>query len=150
MGQPQQQAEARQHAMLLLARREHARFELVVKLSAKGFESSHIESTLNSLESENLLSDKRFAECYIRSRVNKGYGPYRIRMELQARQVDDEIVNELLYHGWDWGERIIEVRRKRFGDVPVTDIKMRAKQQRFLQYRGFSSEQINAAIRQDD
>ncbi len=147
---PQPCAEVRQYAMLLLARREHARFELTAKLSAKGFESPHVESVLNSLEAENLLSDKRFAECYIRSRVNRGYGPYRIRMELQVRQVDDEIVNELLHHRWDWNERVIEVRRKRFGDVPVTDMKVRAKQQRFLQYRGFSSEQINAAMRQDD
>ncbi len=150
MGQPQQRAEVRQHAMLLLARREHARFELVVKLSAKGFDALYIEPVLNALEADNLLSDKRFAECYIRSRVNKGYGPCRIRIELQARKVDDEIVNEFLYHGWDWSRRIAEVRRKRFGDVPVTDIKVRAKQQRFLQYRGFSSEQINAAMRQDD
>ncbi len=150
MENPPQWAEVYQHAMLLLARREHARFELAVKLAAKGFEPLHIEPVLNSLEADDFLSDKRFAECYIRSRVNKGYGPYRIRMELQTRQVDDDIINELLHHGWDWSERIIEVRRKRFGDVPVTDIKMRAKQQRFLQYRGFSSEQIKAAMRRDD
>ena len=105
---------------------------------------------MSQLEVENLLSDQRFTECYIRSRANKGYGPYRISMELRERRVDERIVNELLYQDWDWYERAVEVRRKRFGIEPITDLKTQVKQQRFLQYRGFSSEQINVAVRQND
>ncbi len=147
---PRQLAKLRQHAILLLARREHARFELTNKLLVKGYESPQIDQILSQLEAENLLSDKRFAECYIRSRASKGYGPHRIGMELRERRVDEQVVNELLYHNWDWYEQAVDVRRKRFGVDPVTDLKVRAKQQRFLQYRGFSMEQISVAMRRND
>ncbi|VAW83757.1 Regulatory protein RecX [hydrothermal vent metagenome] len=150
MEMPQQLVKLRQHAILLLTRREHARFELTNKLLAKGYELPQVDQILDQLEAENLLSDKRFAECYIRSRASKGYGPYRISMELRERRIDEQVVNEFLYHDWDWYERAVEVRRKRFGIEPVADLKARAKQQRFLQYRGFSSEQINVAMRQND
>lgn len=147
---PQQLTKLRQHAILLLTRREHARFELTNKLLVKGYESLQIDQILDQLEAEDLLSDKRFTECYIRFRANKGYGPCRISMELRERLIDEQVVNELLHHDWDWYEQAVEVRRKRFGFEPVTDLKVRAKQQRFLQYRGFSAEQISVAMRRND
>ncbi len=147
---PQQLAKLRQHAILLLTRREHSRFELTNKLLVKGYESSQIDQVLDQLEAESLLSDRRFTECYIRSRASKGYGPYRINMELRERRVDEQIISEFLYHDWDWHEQVVEVCRKRFGAEPATDLKARAKQQRFLQYRGFSAEQISVAMRRND
>jgi regulatory protein len=39
-----------------------------------------------------------------------------------------------------------EARRKRFGSAGPADFRERARQGRFLQYRGFSSEQIRAAL----
>ena len=150
MGTPQQLVKLRQHAILLLTRREHAHFELTNKLLVKGYESSQIDQVLDQLEAEDLLSDRRFAECYIRSRASKGYGPCRINMELRERRVDEQIISDCLYHDWDWYEQAVEVRKKRFGIEAVTNLKDRVKQQRFLQYRGFSTEQISVAMRRND
>jgi len=41
------------------------------------------------------------------------------------------------------------VRRKRFGAEPPRDFHERAKQARFLQYRGFTSDQVRAALELD-
>jgi regulatory protein len=42
------------------------------------------------------------------------------------------------------------VRRKRFGDEPPQDYKERARQSRFLQYRGFTSDQIRQVLDGDE
>ena len=146
----EQLGDIRRQAVALLARREHAHFELMRKLSAKGFEDALIETVLNELSSEQLLSEHRFANEFVRSRAAKGYGPNRIRSELQARRVDEVIIEAYLQSDWDWFEQAVRVNEKRFGDKAVSDVKIRAKQYRFLQYRGFSPEQISAALRQKD
>ena len=46
----------------------------------------------------------------------------------------------------DWAALAREVRRRRFGLSPPGDYAERARQARFLQYRGFSNEQIRAAL----
>jgi len=42
------------------------------------------------------------------------------------------------------------VRRKRFGAAPPSDFRERARQARFLEYRGFDGDQIRAALGRDD
>ena len=141
----------RRQAIELLARREHSCYELSRKLITKGADVALVERLMCELQREGLLSDRRFTECFVRSRYNKGYGPYRIRMDLQERRVDEAIINDYLHSDeWDWFDLAVRVRSKRFGDQPESDVKMRAKQQRFLQYRGFSTEQTNAAMRHQE
>jgi regulatory protein len=43
-----------------------------------------------------------------------------------------------------------EVRLKRFGPTPPENFKERARQMRFLQYRGFELTQINGALDLED
>ena len=56
--------------MDLLARREHSFFELKQKLLIKYPElnPSNLDLALNQLQCENLISDERFTESYIRYR----------------------------------------------------------------------------------
>jgi regulatory protein len=49
----------------------------------------------------------------------------------------------------DWLETIRAVRRKRFGPDLPREYAERARQARFLQYRGFDSEQIRSALELD-
>ena len=46
----------------------------------------------------------------------------------------------------DWFALAIAARHKRFGEQRPDDFKERAKQQRFLYYRGFTHEQINESF----
>lgn len=141
----------RSTAMNLLARREHSTRQLRRKLHARGMEGAVVDDTLAALAQERLLSDERFVESLVRSRIAKGYGPLRIQAELREHGIGDEqIGNAMDVDAGFWRDRIIDVRRKRFGAAPPADVNERAKQMRFLQYRGFTSEQIRAAFKQAD
>jgi len=132
-------------AMNILARREHSRKEVSDKLYKKLDPDSEVLNTvLDKLVADDLLSDQRFSEAFVRWRVGKGQGPVRIRMELRERGVDGDAV--LRECDVDWFALVIEVAHKRFGTSPAIDAKQRAKRMRFLQYRGFSGEQIRAAL----
>jgi len=133
--------------MALLARREHATDEVRGKLCALGFDPSAVAEVLSDLREEGLLSDARFAQSFVRSRVERGHGPMRIRHELQARGLDGALIDQSLHeHDREWPGRIDAVRRKRFGARVPGDLKERLRQARFLQYRGFTSEQIRAVL----
>jgi regulatory protein len=141
----------RQRALDLLARREHSRLELARKLRQKGCEDAEIRQIVEDLAQEGWLSDARFAESYLRVRLEKGYGPSRIQGELRDRGVAVELIAELMDTcGVDWVAQAEKARRKRFGPVPPGSFRTHAQQARFLQQRGFSLEQIGAALRAGD
>ena len=138
----------RNRAMNYLARREHSYQELRDKLLRKGFELSLIDLVLTKLQENRLLSDQRFTDCFIQSRINKGQGPLRIKQELQSRGIDKNLVDSVLqnYDNHTWQPLANQVRHQHFGSQLPQDSQERAKQFRFLQYRGFTSEQIRIAL----
>ena len=143
--------DARATALRLLARREHSAVELAGKLRARGFEEPAVERCIAELAGERLLSDERFVESFVRSRIDRGQGPYRIRAELQERGVAAEAIDAGLEQAEvEWAALAAEQRRRRFGAERPSEFKERARQARFLQYRGFSAEQIRAALESDD
>ena len=133
--------------MDLLARRDHSRLELDRKLTKRGFERAIVEHVLEDLIRDRLLEEDRFVESFIRGRLRKGQGPVRIRGELAQRGIADASVSTALAEAdCDWTALAAEVRAKRFGAEAPADFKERARQAKFLQYRGFESEQIRAAL----
>ncbi len=143
-------AEVRRAAVALLARRDHSRRELAAKLAQRGFSVEMIELVLSALAAEGLQSDARFAEIYINSARGKGHGLMRIRAALRERGVAQEIIeSQLADDETDWMAEVERVRRKRFGAEIPKDAKEWARQARFLQYRGFSAEQIRKALKRD-
>ncbi len=136
-------------AMNLLARREHLREELVQKLRKRfGTEAeAEIDSTLDQLAEENLLSDHRFAESYLRQRSGKGYGPDRVRQELRQKGVASDLLEQVMEEAEiDWAAIARDVRIKKFGAGEPTDFREKAKQMRFLNYRGFGGEFASSAV----
>ncbi len=132
--------------MDLLARREHSRLELYNKLLQRDFEPELVDPVLDLLIDENLLSDSRFTENFIRYRLTKGQGPVRIRQELRQRGIEQV---ELTTDEQQWLQLAAEVRSKRFGDDMPNTLKDKAKQSRFLQYRGFTADQIRNVLKED-
>jgi regulatory protein len=141
------EAACQRTAVELLARREHSRLELTRKLAARGYPEATIAAVLDALERSGMLSAGRFIESFVRSRVARGQGPVRIRAELAQRGVEGQQADELLgSQDIDWHEEVRAVRRKRFGAAPPRDFRERARQARFLQYRGFTADQVRAAL----
>lgn len=140
-------AEARDCALGLLSRREHSRVELRQKLVARGFPDALIDETLAVLAGEGLQSDSRFVSSYVQSRAARGFGPARIRGELRQRGVDEGLTEDQLQDDqWDWRELAESARRKRFGRAMPDAWAERAKQARFLQYRGFGPEHMQPLL----
>lgn len=141
----------RHKAMDLLARREYAEGELRQKLAAKGNPPEAVAEVVAQLCEEGLVSDERFTEAFVRSRMNSGYGPLRIQAELRERGVNDKIHAIYLDFGdTQWLELAAQVRQKRFGPGAAGDYKERARQARFLQYRGFTSDQARQVLNGDE
>jgi regulatory protein len=137
-------------AVRALARREHSRLELERKLGARGYSTAIIATTLDRLEDSGLLDAGRFCESFVRARVAKGQGPARIERELAERGIDAELAGLALTQGSeDWVALACRVRRRRFGEALPETYQERARQSRFLQYRGFSMDQIRAALSDD-
>ena len=133
--------------MGLLARREHSAQELFHKLRAREYDESAIQTAIDSLIKDGLQSDERFAEQFIRSRTERGYGPVRIRLELRERGIDDAIISHSLdMNDPVWKERARVVREKRFGHKVPDAYSERARQARFLQQRGYAFDQIRQLI----
>ncbi|HIJ23054.1 MAG: regulatory protein RecX [Gammaproteobacteria bacterium] len=144
---PNPQSSAWNRALGLLARREHSALELRQKLRSKGVDAELIEPLLERLAECGYQSEQRFAESFTRSRVVKGLGPYRIRKELQERGVGEIEIEQAMAPFEDrWVETAIAVKEKKFGLEQAQEFRERAKQQRFLQYRGFTHEQIQVAV----
>ncbi len=140
-------ADCRRAAMDLLARREHSRVELGRKLSRKGFPAELSEPVLDQLAADRLLDESRFVESFVSSRVRRGQGPVRIGAELRQRGVAEETGDQgVAGADVDWVARARETHRAKFGDAPPVDYREWARQARFLQYRGFTTAQIRAAL----
>jgi len=135
-------------AMDYLSRREHATQELFQKLLAKEeYEADEISEALARLAEQGLLSDERFTEAFINQRINRGSGPLKIRSELRQKGVSDAMIGSLLNErDQQWQDSALAVRFKKYGLEPPGDLKETSRQTRFLQSRGFSTEQIRYAM----
>ncbi len=133
--------------MRLLATREHSSAELFRKLVQKGFTQADVQTLITKLQQENLLSDLRFSESFIRSRQLRGYGPIRIQAELRQHGFNDEQIRlSLVASAQSWLRLAQQVRQKKFGVGSPEDYADKVRQMRFLEYRGFSHEQIRIII----
>jgi regulatory protein len=133
----------------MLAGREHSAHELSRKLIAKGHSQRSVEAVLTKLQELDLQSDQRFAEMYVRSRVNKGYGPIKIRQDLYQRGLDDELIDaELTFPAERWVDLARSIRGKRFSEAQPDGRDAWNTQARFLARRGFPADLIYRVLGQ--
>ena len=135
-------------ALNLLSRREHSAWELRHKLARRGFEPAQAETVLAELQDQGWQDDARFAEQYVSSRAERGFGPLRISSELRLRGVTDDTAEAALAELSDrWQAHLERLYHKRFGGQSSVSAAERARRQRFLRQRGFTSDQINRLFR---
>lgn len=149
-GEPHADPEAaRAAAITLLARRDFASVELRAALCAKGFGESVADEAIAALTVLGVVDDRRYAENYVNSHARRGRGPVRIAAELRRHGVSDAVVDAALASGPDWAALAQRARRSKFGREPPAGWAEKARQARFLQYRGFSSDHIRVATGAD-
>lgn len=136
-------AELKARALRYLVRREHSRAELARKLAPHAPSAQAVEEVLDLLLSKKQQSDDRFAAE--RARVlSRKYGPAKIRQDLKARGIADEVIDRV--SGADELERALAIFRKKF-PLETTDRAEQARRARFLQGRGFSYDVITRVLK---
>lgn len=131
----------------LLSRRDYSRLELFRKLKQKAENPEDIEPVLDDFQQRNWQSDERFAESFLNSRYQRGLGPLRLKQELREKGVSSDIIVLALENlEVDWFQLALDAARKKESSIKNTDKNKKQKLYRFLAYRGFSGDQISAAI----
>ena len=148
-------------AFYYLSRREHGKAELKQKLIDKEQDPLKIDELLTEFEEKGYQSDYRTTLMLIRENIRKGRGRSRIMQEFYKKKIAmpsnlDELIDmanseseefsefvddneDSLVEGIDWLKLAVEARTKKYGnDIPLEQ-KDKAKQLRFLQYRGFKA-----------
>lgn len=138
-------ADARAYAYRYLGAREHSCQELRDKLQRRGVPQDIAYMAVDELAEEGLVSDRRYAESFTRSRVERHQGPFKIRAELRKRGVPDDLAEQALAaHESDWRELALQWARKRLRGR--LDQKEKARLYRGGCNRGFSHEQMMRVI----
>lgn len=149
-------------AFYYLSRREYGKAELKQKLLDKEQDPEKIEALLDEFEEKGYQSDYRTTLMLIRENIRKGRGRARIKQEFYRKKVEmpgniDELIDmanteseefsefvddskDSLIEGVDWLKLAVTARTKKYGDDIPTEPKDKARQLRFLQYRGFKGD----------
>lgn len=144
-------------AFYYLSRRELSQHQLRQKLLAKGCDPEAVEALLIEFADKGYQSDKRCAAMIVRESIRKGRGRRHITQLLKTAQlhpsettaseldrlIADATIDTVADDAIDtpskpnWLRLAVEARSKKYGEsIPLT-AKDKAKQLRFLQYRGF-------------
>ncbi|MGH9423717.1 MAG: regulatory protein RecX [Thermoanaerobaculia bacterium] len=145
-------------ALRILNVRFNSEAELRRKLAAKQFDRDVIDGTLDRLRREKWLDDERFAAAFVRMRVRKGTGRIRIRRELTAAGVSDEIASAALAANGDAGReqeslvalctKKIAIIARRHGTEYVRSDQGRKKLVAYLLNQGYEMAAVLDTIRQ--
>jgi regulatory protein len=137
-------------AVTLLARREFCSIELGTRLAAQGFEPAAVRSALGELIERRYLDDERYTRQFIVTHAERGQGPLRIRRDLAglglpATLIETQLESHVELHG-DWAALARKVLTRRFGARPPRAWPDKARRMRFLQYRGFATDDIRSTL----
>ena len=135
-------------AISLLSGREHTEKELYSKLKTKGYKDEDISSSLTRLKKEGYLSEERFAEVFVRSRIRRSVeGKPLILMRLLEKGSPRDIASGILDEIWEEGEwkdslrKELSLLEKKKGEE-YAEGKMRQK--------GFTTREIREAREEKD
>lgn len=140
-----QRSESRVKAAQLASGRMLSRKELTDKLSRKGIDPDTAEETADWLESLGAVDDAAYAGVIARHYAASGYGPGRVRQELQKRGVSRELWDDALSQLPDSANAIDRFLQKKLsGRTP--DRALLKKLSDALLRRGFSWSDIRPAL----
>ena len=136
------------YACRVLGMREYSQKSMRQKLQLKQYNSAEIDQTIEFLLENNWLSDQRFCDVFVRSKVNKGQGQARIQYELSQKGISQLMIEQaILEQDIDWQVVCDDVAKRKVDSASIkNNIKDRQKIERFLRYRGFSGEQIRKSM----
>lgn len=141
------------YAVRALGRREHCAAELHAKLARREYPDEVIASVLARLKDHGYLSEARFAESFLRSRIRAGESPWLAAQKARARGVDEDALQGALHEVQDDFDALHACRellaRRDPRGLRHDDERVWQKQARFLRNKGFDAATIVRALKAD-
>ncbi len=148
-------------AIRILAMRDHSESELRRKLTQPVMTKTgpepidappeEVDKVVAWCLESRYLDDARFTRQFIASRGRKGYGPARIRQELNQKGIGkEEIGSAMADCETDWSMAAREQAQRKFGEPLPVAFAEKVKVQRFLLNRGYLMEDIQNIWRNID
>ena len=138
-------------ALRFLKIRPRSEHELVEKLKPKAFAPETIAQTLGYLKELNMVDDRAFARDWIRYRLQRPFGPNRIRYELIQKGIAKDILEEEMHtalSSFAEEDTVLDLAREKAAKYKGLE-KQKIKQRvyGFLSRRGFRADHIYKALR---
>ncbi len=128
----------------LLSRREHSFKEILLKLKDRVDSKDKLNEELIKIRDENLQSDERFTESYVRARSLRGIGPEKISYELISKGVNSNTIDRIIYSKEiDWMKILEKEYKKKYKSSADFSLDEISKAKKFFLQRGFNIELIN-------
>jgi regulatory protein len=88
------EAQAYRYALWLLNRRPHSSGELLEKFHRRTLTPELSEKVLDRLRQKKFVDDAAFAESFAVSRMNRSWGPGKIKIALQKKKIPRELAEK--------------------------------------------------------
>ena len=143
---------AKASALAGLSHRARTAHEVADALRRKGYADAIVEDTVADLERLGLVDDLAYARAFARGRFSgRGYGPARLRQDLQKKGVAREAIETALgelTEAEDMGEEAREQAAKKWRSLASED-DLRKRKKKTLDYlvrRGFAFDTARSAV----
>lgn len=131
----------------LLARRPRSRWEIQNYLKRKSVAENQIEIILNTLSNKDYIDDRQFARSWVENRrLLKSVSKKRLRLELSAKRVPAQIIDEVLQEDEVNEDEVLRIliQKKRGQSRYKDDIKL----MQYLSRQGFGYDDIRRALQE--
>lgn len=146
-----QKSRAKNNAYALLRQRPRSVYEIRNRLKLKGYDEAVIEEVVASLKQIGEIDDKKFARCWMESRMHTNpVGDVVLKHELSEKGVSDSIIEATLTEKrekYDEYEAAFSMAKERFLRLKKLDRQKAMKRvYDFLLRRGFKYDNIRKVI----
>ena len=132
-----------------LSKTDQPKSAIEKKLKSKLISDNVIQRILKECESNNYINDERYTRSFVHDKVKfLHWGKLKIRTELTKKGIEKKLIDVCLSQV-DFPEEtdgiLLEKILKKY--KPLSDLKNQQKAIRYLQYRGFSWDEINRILK---
>lgn len=137
----------------MVTRREHCEAEVRQKLEARGFDEITMDTAIEELKGYGYISDSRYAEAFLRFRMQRGEAPWMAAAKARQRGVDEQALQAALDEAeasYDASEACRELLNSRDSQrLRRNDERVWQRHARFLRNKGYDAATILAALNDD-
>jgi regulatory protein len=140
-------------ALRMLTRREHCEAEVRQKLESRGFDEVAADSAIEELKNYGYLSDLRFAEAFLRYRIQRGEALWMAVARARQKGVDETALQQAQEEAEGGFDALAACRELINSRDPQrlrrNDERVWQRHARFLRNKGYDAATILRALNED-